>query len=789
MVFCVDFRGEFGGCFGNYKFNVARNWRRHQCRLLTDWFIDSFIFMKKILSLNERVDVIRDNVLFTDITIDVLPVIASKLQKLSIEKQAFIFKQNDDVKGLYFIESGKVQIITCHNNKNHVLSHALNNHVFGEFLLLGDGVRTTSAIALEDCELWYLSLIDFHELVDVFSAQFPQQFETIANRITQRLCWNQISIALHLSPLFLDLSEEIVRVLIKELKTTSVCANTLLYQKGVNSTELCIIIDGRFQVSRTVDDKKIVLDVVGRGETIGEVGVLCDTVRTVDIAAIRDSIVARLSRESFEKILLLFPLEINRAFSKNIALRLSSKKKHNHAVETFTIALVVLSPSISVRNIAESLLQELKNHGSTSIVDSEMIDRAFGRKNTAQTNFSDTGNNALLHWLAEWEIAHKNVIYIVDSEINNWTLRCLRESDHVVFVTDANDSPVKTEFELQILNEIEFTSKKQTLLIMHHSSKSVPFGTTEWLKPRRVNLHHHIRYNHQQDFGRVARFLVGKAVGLVLGGGGARGFAHVGVIRAFHELNIPIDLIGGNSMGAIIAAGNALQWNDKEIIARTLQLCLGGDNFTLPFVSLLSGKKMAKGLHNMFGDAEIEDLWHHFFSISCNISRAKVMVHREGVLMKAVLNSNSPPGLFPPQVQNGDLLVDGALLNNVPVDVMRRFNESGIVIGIDVNAREDLLDNIDISGGISGWDILLDKLNPFSSKKQFPNIAAILSRSSMIGGLSQRKKMMDGYADLYLQLSVNNFSLMDYKSAEKIAEIGYQYAIVELQNWLDTQTN
>lgn len=745
--------------------------------------------MTEITTPNEYISILQNNVLFTGIDPQVLPVIAPKLKELTIEKDTFVFKQNDEVKGLYLIQSGKIQITTAHNNKNYVLSHALSNHVFGEFLLLGDGIRTTSAIALEESNLLYLSLQDFHELVSLFSAKFPQQFEAIAHRITQRLCWNQISSALRLSSLFLELSEEIVRTIIKELKTDSVRANTLLYQKGVTSTELCIVVDGRFQISKVIDNEKVILDVVGRGETIGEIGVLCDTVRTADITAIRDSIVSRLSRESFEKILLLFPLEINRAFSKNIANRLSHKKKRDQTLETFTITLVALSASISPNEIATCLTNELKNHGSTSIVDSQMIDRTFGRKNAAQSDFTDAGNNALLHWLAEWEIAHKNVIYIVDSEVNNWTRRCLREADHIVFVIDSQDSPHQKAFETHILSEIENTSKKQTLLIMHDAKKQVPDSTTKWLMSRKVELHHHVRYDNQQDFGRVARFLIGKAVGLVLGGGGARGFAHVGVLRAFDDLNIPIDLIGGNSMGAIIAAESALQWEHNEMIQRTLQLCLGGDNFTLPFVSLLSGKKMAEGLHNMFGKAEIEDLWHHFYSISCNISRAKVMVHHDGSLMQAVLNSNSPPGLFPPQVLNGDLLVDGALLNNVPVDVMRRYNTSGVVIGIDVNAREDLLNNTDISGGISGWDVLFNKLNPFSSRMHIPNIAAILSRSSMIGGLSQRKKMMEGYADLYLQPPVNAFSLMDYKSAEKIAEIGYQYALIELQNWLDTQRN
>jgi NTE family protein/lysophospholipid hydrolase len=736
----------------------------------------------------EYVEQIQNNVLFSNIDASVLPHIATKLQKLSVKKDELIFKQLDETKGLYLVVSGNIEISTQHNNKHYTLSHALNNHVVGEFLLLGDGIRTTSAKALEDSELFYLSIVDFNYLFELFQHQFHQQFETIANRITNRLCWNQISIALRLSPLFLDLSEDIVRTMIKELKTDSVPANTLLYQKGVTSTELCIVVDGRFQVAKMVDGERIMLDVIGRGETIGEIGVLCDTVRMVDIMAVRDSIVARLSRESFEKILLSFPLEINRAFSKNIAARLSHKKTNAREIETFTIALVVLSPAIVAREIAECLATELKHNGSTSVVDSEMIDRAFGRKATAQTDFNHVGNNALLHWLAEWEIAHKNVIYVVDPEINNWTLRCLREADHIIFVSDANDSPAIGQFETQILKEIEIASKKKTLLIMHNPLQQVPMGTSEWLQMRKMGMHHHVRYQNASDFGRVARFLIGKAVGLVLGGGGARGFAHVGILRALEELKIPIDLIGGNSMGAIIAAQSALQWNHNDMIKRTLQLCMGGDNFTLPIISLLSGKKMSRGLYDMFGEIQIDDLWHHFYTISCNISRATVVTHDSGSLLTAVLNSNSPPGLFPPQIWNGDLHVDGALLNNVPVDVMRKYNEGGTVIGVDVNEREELLNNTDISRGISGWDILFNKLNPFSEKMHLPNMIGILNRASIIGGLSQRKKMMDGYADLYLQPPVNAYSLMDYKNAAKIAESGYQYGLVEFQKWLDTQS-
>ncbi len=734
---------------------------------------------ENIINHPEWFDLIKNNVLFAGIDVTVLSNITKCLEEVTVKKDCLIYQQGDEIKGLYLIASGEVEIFTYSNDKAHIVSRGSTNHLFGEFLLFGNSVRTTSAIARQDSQLFYLPIINFNYLLETF----PQQFSIVANRVTNRLCWNQITIALRLSPLFWGLSEEIVRALTKELKIESIPANTLLYQKGVTSTELCIVIDGRFQVIKTMaDGQNIILDVVGRGETIGEVGVLCDTTRTVDILATRDSMVAKLSRASFEQLLLSFPLQINQTFSKSIANRLSMDKR-NKTLVAETFAMVVLSPSINIHDIAQYLSDAFRNHGSTSMVGSQIVDQAFSRIGMAQTDFNHSKNDDLLHWLSEWEIAHKNVIYMVDAELSNWTQRCLREADHIIFIADANDNPAMGSFEKQILKEIASSTKKQTLVLMHDPLQLVPFGTSRWLNLRNVGMHHHVRYGNKTDFERVARFLTGKSIGLVLGGGGARGFAHIGIIRALQELNIPIDLIGGNSMGALIAAQSAMQWQYQDMIERTMQLCLAGDEFTLPIISLFSGKKMVRGLYSMFGDIHIDDLWHHFYTISCNISRATIMTHDNGSLLSAVLNSNTPPGLFPPQVSHGDLLVDGALLNNVPVDVMRKYNESGIVIAVDVNVREDLLDNTENKGGISGWKVLANKLNPMAPKIKIPNMIEILTRASIIGGLAQRKKMMDGYADLYLQPPVHDFSLRDYKSGEKIAEIGYHYALEEFQAW------
>jgi len=563
----------------------------------------------------------------------------------------------------------------------------------------------------------------------------------------------------------------------------SIPSNSLLIKQNTVSDAMWIIIDGQFQVSKLTDDGQYQkLAILGRGETIGEIGVSCDTPRRSDVVATRDSTVAKLTRSSFEAILKQYPIEINRAFINSVVGHLQrSRISKTKSAETF--ALVFLSPKLNIEKISAQLIQSLTQYGSSTALTSQQVDIAFNQMGTAQSSFEDNLNKSLLQWLSEQEIAHRHLIYILDNDLSNWSKRCLRQADHIIFCVDAQDSPVVSQREQALLAEIGYKDIKQTLILIHPDSTTIPTTSSAWLTNRKINIHHHIKLSSIEDYHRISRFLTGHAVGLVLGGGAARGFAHVGVMRAFKELNIPIDLIGGNSMGAVIAAQYAMQWDFDQMIERTQQLCLQGDQFTVPVTSIFSGNRMTQGLRKMFADSCIEDLWLHFFSISCNISRATVMTHQQGSLLSAVLSSNAPPGLFPPQVVKGDLLVDGALLNNVPVDVMAKINEGGHIIAVDINAREDLLGNTDNIGGMSGWQLLVNKLNPIGQKINLPNLIEILTRASIIGGLAQRKKLMRGVADLYLQPPVNHFPLMGYKHARAIEQAGYDYAIKALQKW------
>jgi len=176
------------------------------------------------------------------------------------------------------------------------------------------------------------------------------------------------------------------------------------------------------------------------------------------------------------------------------------------------------------------------------------------------------------------------------------------------------------------------------------------------------------------DLGRLARLLTRRGVGLVLSGGGARGFAHLGVIRALREARVPIDFVGGSSIGSIIAAGVAVGWSDDEMRMRYRRSFVDTNpvnDYTFPFVALTRGRKVSRLLQREYGDVLIEEpAPAFFFCVSANLTTGRALEHRDGRLADALRASVAIPGVMPPAYRGEDVLVDGAAINNLPVDIM-----------------------------------------------------------------------------------------------------------------------
>ena len=180
----------------------------------------------------------------------------------------------------------------------------------------------------------------------------------------------------------------------------------------------------------------------------------------------------------------------------------------------------------------------------------------------------------------------------------------------------------------------------------------------------------------RRDVARLARFIAGRAVGLVLAGGGARGFAHIGIIKALKEAGVPFDQSGrhldGRHHRRRPGAGMGRGGNDRADARR----CSSTDNplndFTLPLIALVRGKKVSAMLREHFGDVRIEELPHALLLRSPPTSPPGAsMIHRDGMLWRALRASVALPGILPPVTHHGHLLVDGGVMNNLPVDVMR----------------------------------------------------------------------------------------------------------------------
>jgi NTE family protein/lysophospholipid hydrolase len=274
-------------------------------------------------------------------------------------------------------------------------------------------------------------------------------------------------------------------------------------------------------------------------------------------------------------------------------------------------------------------------------------------------------------------------------------------------------------------------------------------------------------------------------VGLTLGGGFARGLAHLGVLRALEELRIPVDFIGGSSMGAIVGAQWALGRSAGEIARRTSEgFAASFKDTTLPFVSFKRGGRHSRVIRQSFGEARIEDLWLPYFCVSTNLNRSELKVHSAGPLAEAVTASSRAPGIFPPLVIDGELHIDGGVINNVPVDVMRDFRGVGIVIGVDVSPPDELIEVANYGDEVSGWRAVWSRFNPNRKKRSYrPSILFVLKRLIQFGGISYRRQKAE-VADVSISPDVARFKRDDFGAAVDLADAGYRAAREALTKWL-----
>ncbi len=575
--------------------------------------------------------------------------------------------------------------------------------------------------------------------------------------------------------LFGSLDESAIRDIAAEAQSVQLSGGMQLIQQGDAADSFYLLMSGRLRTFVTQDDGGTrPTGEVGRGQLVGETAVLTGELQPESVRAIRDSNLLQFSKEAFARLVESHPKAVL-LLSKNIAIRYQ-RQVHgtNVASAISTIAVFPAGHGAPVHDFTKRLFDSLSELGTTVLLDELTVDEVLGRGSAQRSD-----EERILRWLNKQEARHQYIIYESTLEPSSWSRRCIRQADRILLVGLGGYNPDLNSIE----KEITFQQSKQhiaqqELILIHPNKDKPPSGTIQWLKQRNVSDHHHIVFDNADDYKRLCRFLTGNAICLVLGGGGARGCAHIGLLRALQELNIPIDCIGGTSIGSAVASSYALGINANDLVNIIDKFWIEDrpfKDYTLPVVSLVTGRRLNKTLKKLYGDVQIEDLWVKYFSVSANLTRAHTVVHKDGPVWLGVRSSMSIPGHIPPISIDGELHVDGGVLNNLPVDVMREICD-GIAIANNVSPAVDLKMSGSSEGTYSGWDYMLNVLKPASRKLEVPSIIKILLRAGTLYSV-KAINVSKAMADIYMNPPIENFHMLDFEMTHEIEEVGYKYAM------------
>ena len=546
-----------------------------------------------------------------------------------------------------------------------------------------------------------------------------------------------------------NLDEAALVELEQSIEWYGVATGTTLFRQGDVARDMYIVTAGRLGVFVDVGAGEQIVAQIGSGDLVGEMSFISDEPRSATVVALRNSELIRVSAGAVERLMASQP----RWSLYMLRLLAGRLKRTTHQAAPTRIAKTIAVIAIDRMPLERELGDDLQRAFAALSPRAGLVDSSF-------SHFSN-------EMLEAFESQHDLVIYLADDRGSAWTKRCSAQADRVIFVAHAGSVP--DDASAYEIDGVRRLHRPADLVLLARSDVSQPQGGSAWLGHFSSHEIFHVRRGNAADYGRLARMTTGRAVGVVFSGGGARGFAHVGAVRALYAAGIPIDLVGGTSIGAAIGAAVALGGDADaiyEMAHHTFVLNNPFSDYTIPLVALFRGRRSNRLVRQQFGDATIENLWKVFFCVSASLSTGKTVVHRHGLLWRAVRASAAIPGILPPAFVDGEVLVDGGIINNFPTDIMRSLAR-GRVIGIEVGSEISLVAKTnDIEERSLLW-LLRNR------RSNVPGILDILMRAGTIGSELQREASRSA-VDLFVQPDLGSIGPRSFDRFGEAIECGYR---------------
>lgn len=582
----------------------------------------------------------------------------------------------------------------------------------------------------------------------------------------------EVQLILSQCPLFSRLSPAALDALSKHITVREIKSGGVLFAEGGPSDCMYVVATGRLRALR--GDGELVGD-IGRYEPVGEIGVIADELRSATVYAIRDSILLKLARADLLRCAATHPkalIEMTRFMI--MRLRQAGRDRAlESARSVHTFAVIPAAGDIDAHDFAERFSQALAQHDSVKLIDDVMVDAELGYGTSRRPFQEDATNERVMTLLGDIEGKHRYLVYAAGGEADPWARRCMRQADRIIVVAKASAAPAMTPMlERMRSGGSERVPVDLVLLCDKHADAG---SVLAWRECTNATAHYFVEPGNADDLGKMVRQVTGRGLGLVLGGGGARGFAHIGLVRALHELKIPVDLTGGSSMGAFLAALVASGYDHNEMMEITRETFVNHNylnDYMFPTIALIRGRKFVRRLHDIFGERQIEHLRTSFFCVSTNLTRGTPVVHDRGPLYMWLATSMCVPGVAPPVAYRNELLVDGSVINSLPTDIMQAMRRGPIVASDVSTAGGDLR-----APGIEGPDP--EGLLRWNAPSKRPGMFSIIFRTATLtseSGTAARASR----ADAYVRMPVTGIALFDWKKMDEVVERGYRHAMEQL---------